>query len=85
MSLPTWERGLKPKYGNDKLLEENVAPHMGAWIETLYKLAGTEDTNVAPHMGAWIETAQMERLVSAGLSLPTWERGLKPKNANLFA
>ena len=34
---------------------EQVAPHMGAWIE-IYKLPCLPYGNqVAPHMGAWIE------------------------------
>ena len=32
---------------------------------------------VAPYVGAWIETAQAQRLRNAGLSHPTWVRGLK--------
>ena len=33
-----------------------VAPHAGAWIETLSRLAYMYDAVVAPHAGAWIET-----------------------------
>ena len=35
----------------------DVAPHVGAWIETLKALL-TKVTapSVAPHVGAWIET-----------------------------
>ena len=36
---------------------ETVAPHAGAWIETLYGSRYTEFLKVAPHAGAWIETA----------------------------
>ncbi len=31
-----------------------VAPHAGAWIETLWKLYVRRYFNVAPHAGAWI-------------------------------
>ena len=34
---------------------------------------------VAPHVGAWIETELMKSLtLTLILSLPMWERGLKP-------
>ncbi len=57
MSRPIRARGLKP---NSKLCYDRirtVAPHTGAWIETMcvseiYSRPG----RVAPHMGAWIET-----------------------------
>ena len=56
-----------------------VAPYAGAWIET--KSAGwdmTGGTAVAPYAGAWIETPRMHPgSLSASLSLPTRERGLK--------
>ena len=59
-----------------------VAPHVGAWIETM--TIDYEDVlaAVAPHVGAWIETTERipnrERLP---WSLPMWERGLKLTNA----
>jgi len=34
----------------------NVAPHAGAWIETLYVRVRARSEAVAPHAGAWIET-----------------------------
>ena len=34
MSHPVWVRGLKPKAGNQKQLDDIVAPRVGAWIET---------------------------------------------------
>ena len=33
-----------------------VAPHAGAWIETLHSVTAQEIICVAPHPGAWIET-----------------------------
>ncbi len=33
-----------------------VAPHVGAWIETIKKEKLNELYVVAPHVGAWIET-----------------------------
>ena len=34
----------------------NVAPYMGAWIETLSLQNLLMNPTVAPYMGAWIET-----------------------------
>ena len=34
-----------------------VAPHVGAWIETCYVPSSRAYVRVAPHVGAWIETA----------------------------
>ena len=34
MSHPTWVRGLKQADGIDPLEGQEVAPHVGAWIET---------------------------------------------------
>ena len=33
-----------------------VAPHAGAWIETIDKYRRRWPSKVAPHAGAWIET-----------------------------
>ena len=33
-----------------------VAPHVGAWIETVVVAYTLVSTTVAPHVGAWIET-----------------------------
>ena len=51
-----WERGLKLLLNvfNDFL--HNVAPHVGAWIETQRNKERISRRNVAPHVGAWIET-----------------------------
>jgi len=40
--------------------EEKVAPHAGAWIETIVVSLDNLIASVAPHAGAWIET-QFER------------------------
>ena len=55
LSHPTWVRGLKQfvlalqKY-------VNVAPYVGAWIETTSPPGGKDFVLVAPYVGAWIET-----------------------------
>jgi hypothetical protein len=33
-----------------------VAPHAGAWIETMKTSPRCKKNTVAPHAGAWIET-----------------------------
>ena len=33
-----------------------VAPHAGAWVETVITLSFTTMVEVAPHAGAWVET-----------------------------
>ena len=57
---------------------ETVAPHAGAWIETLVEgRAGGIVQAVAPHAGAWIET-QLQGHAQLGVaSHPTRVRGLK--------
>ena len=37
----------------------NVAPHAGAWIETLTAYVWRALKDVAPHAGAWIETSEI--------------------------
>ena len=40
----------------EKIIKEKVAPRVGAWIETCYRLAEKFNVSVAPRVGAWIET-----------------------------
>ena len=40
------------------LLGVFVAPHTGAWIETVAVIRLPSVVSVAPHTGAWIETAK---------------------------
>ena len=56
-SLPTRERGSKQELGEDHAQSGHVAPHAGAWIETLQSYPAGRLKSVAPHAGAWIETA----------------------------
>ena len=56
-SLPSWERGLKPKEIIYIYIARQVAPLVGAWIETTKKCyARALHKQVAPLVGAWIET-----------------------------
>ena len=60
------------------MMRLNVAPYVGAWIETYQQTIEEKKTIVAPYVGAWIETfrgaQQTERQKT---SHPTWVRGLK--------
>ena len=59
----------------DLFCEKNSAL-MGAWIET----QGTKYTLYDSYVGAWIETKLSGfRICWAIISLPTWERELKPQ------
>ena len=42
-----------------------VAPHAGAWIETLIPSKPGNASNVAPHAGAWIETGNEQLFLRA--------------------
>ena len=55
-SHPTWVRGLKQLIilHLKKLL--NVAPYVGAWIETRFNEVCCGRCEVSPYVGAWIET-----------------------------
>ena len=41
LSLPSWERGLKPQWCCDFMYWITVAPLVGAWIETAVKAQST--------------------------------------------
>ena len=81
MSLPSWERGLKPRRADDGALAGRVAPLVGAWIETELEDIQRFGCTVAPLVGAWIETCSAHRQPASRASLPSWERGLKPPSA----
>ena len=54
-----------------------VAPYVGAWIETLLTGNITLAASVAPYVGAWIETLLSFNYTLYKQSHPTWVRGLK--------
>ena len=56
MLLPLWEHGLKLFWCNGGGTFTQVAPFMGAWIETHAEALVQKFEGVAPFMGAWIET-----------------------------
>ena len=47
-----------------------VAPHAGAWIETLFSRECHDCKKVAPHAGAWIETAFRAKQWSGAIVAP---------------
>ena len=49
-------RGLKQKQNPHNLYRLEVAPYVGAWIETKDQIATMKHILVAPYVGAWIET-----------------------------
>ena len=56
-----WVRGLKLVIRNKVELISEVAPHVGAWIETRKSASNRATSLVAPHVGAWIETGKAGR------------------------
>ena len=52
-----WARGLKLLSSASKEKEIQVAPRVGAWIETPLRASGIAAPQVAPRVGAWIETS----------------------------
>ena len=78
MSRPTRARGLKLSNPGLTKAPHTVAPHAGAWIETVMFRSGGPYRSVAPHAGAWIET-HTYRLngIPVPSSRPTRARGLK--------
>ena len=52
-----WVRGLKLDSLEAHMKEAEVAPYVGAWIETGVQYKKTDHLLVAPYVGAWIETS----------------------------
>ena len=82
-SHPTWVRGLNTEKFKPKLTTDDVAPHVGAWIEIIYFVKSEFWGIVAPHVGAWIEISPKARPPQPCQSHPTWVRGLKFANKPL--
>ena len=64
-SRPPWARGLKPNYNPKKALHQ-VAPPVGAWIETGTAPTLNSCSPVAPPVGAWIETISIPIQIEKG-------------------
>ena len=56
-SHPMWVRGLKLTLRGDADDVRQVAPYVGAWIETRWHSRQNYRQRVAPYVGAWIETS----------------------------
>ena len=76
-SLLSWERGLKYTTDEQKNLEMDVAPLVGAWIEMQNYKSAKSGLPVAPLVGAWIEICNCQHNSNSRESLLSWERGLK--------
>ncbi len=64
-----WVRGLKHTFDLTMMSRAEVAPYVGAWIETTAGAVAWVCILVAPYVGAWIETtivdsSQMARVVA---------------------
>ena len=57
-----WVRGLKQKCKSIGCIGRDVAPRVGAWIETRIEIDYLDPLAVAPRVGAWIETRYDTRL-----------------------
>ena len=55
-SHPVWVRGLKQGKDMKLTIKQEVAPRVGAWIETWLSFNKARSYCVAPRVGAWIET-----------------------------
>ena len=78
LSHPVWVRGLKLLYIIYLFKWHQVAPRVGAWIETYKEIEREYYDKVAPRVGAWIETyKEIEREYYDKKSHPVWVRGLK--------
>ena len=70
LSPLAWGRGLKLFENQQSLDTVQVAPRVGAWIETSIPVNGYNLSLVAPRVGAWIETILLQ-LVTLRLGRPS--------------
>ena len=76
-SHPTWVRGLKHWHGTAEHTRIDVAPYVGAWIETFGIAQRNRKARSHP---TWVRGLKPPNKVietSDGPSHPTWVRGLK--------
>ena len=55
-SHPSWVCGLKHQKQKNKMVDYQVTPFVGVWIETLQNLTIFPEPAVTPFVGVWIET-----------------------------
>ena len=77
MSRPAWARGLKLELlGLVEVLVE-VAPRVGAWIETCYGAFGSIYTESRPAWARGLKQKIIGMYSRVTWSRPAWARGLK--------
>ena len=76
-SLPMRERGLKPNINADDIINQLVAPHAGAWVETCYPTEDGKLKGSLPMRERGLKHLFDEIHLVFSLSLPMRERGLK--------
>ena len=69
-SRPMRARGSKPQLLSRLARVRDVAPHAGAWIETVHRSTCPCCRKVAPHAGAWIETITPTRRLRGSCVAP---------------
>ena len=71
LSHPTWVRGLKRTNTRIYKQLQQVAPYVGAWIETCMFFLCARRFGVAPYVGAWIETVaiSLQNVIFSGRTL----------------
>ena len=76
-SHPTWVRGLKLFYCQPFLMPQNVAPYVGAWIETCACSTSPPGGKSHPTWVRGLKLGSKNLLINPKRSHPTWVRGLK--------
>ena len=66
------------------MYKQNVAPHVGAWIETHLSLIRGLYSLVAPHVGAWIETEIEMKLAAKNKVAPHVGAWIETMPSNLL-
>ena len=84
LSLPIWERGLKPTANHAVKAADRSLPIWERGLKPLLLSYVYQVSFVAPYMGAWIETYIFVHFNAPVSSLPIWERGLKLVNGLLM-
>ena len=59
MSLPVWERGLKPEFVGQRGQYRRSLPVWERGLKHVLHRAAANGRAVAPRVGAWIETARI--------------------------
>ena len=76
-SHPSWVCGLKLNLLWHNIIETEVTPFVGVWIETADICTCRNCTRVTPFVGVWIETAFRDIAAGKYTSHPSWVCGLK--------